>query len=251
MNTLDFLTKHTSIRKYKDAAIAPETLSEILEAGTRGSNTGNMQIYSIVVTQDKERKKELAKYHFGQKMVEDAAAVVTVCVDINRYHKWCLQRNAGIAYDNFLWFVSGLEDATITTQNICVAAEAKGLGICYLGTVLYNAPEISAFLNLPKGVVPVTTITMGYPDETPTQTERLPLSGVVHYETYKDYTAEDIDAVFAEKEALPFSKEMVRINQTENLAQIFTQKRYKKEDNMFMSRKLLKFLEESGFMNNE
>ena len=103
MNALDFLTKHTSIRKYKDAAIAPDTLTEILEAGSRGSNTGNMQIYSIVVTQDKERKKELAKYHFGQKMVEDAAAVVTVCVDINRYHKWCLQRNAGIAYDNFLW----------------------------------------------------------------------------------------------------------------------------------------------------
>ena len=251
MNTMELLMQHRSIRKYKPQAIEQNTLNRILEAGIRGSNTGNMQIYSIVVTQDAERKKELAKFHFGQKMVEDAAAVVTVCVDINRYHKWCMLRNAGTAYDNFLWFATGVVDATIATQNICVAAEAEGLGFCYLGTVLYNAPEIAQYLKLPKGVVPVTTITMGYPDEAPELTERLPLTGVVHYEEYHDYSDEDINNVFAEKENLPFSKEMVRINGTENLAQIFTQKRYKKEDNMFMSQKLLKFLHDSDFMNNE
>ena len=87
MNTIDLLLQHRSIRKYKAQSIEKEKLNRILEAGVRGSNTGNMQIYSIVVTQDAERKKELAKHHFGQKMVVDAGAVVTVCVDINRYHK--------------------------------------------------------------------------------------------------------------------------------------------------------------------
>lgn len=251
MNTIDLLLQHRSIRKYKAQSIEKEKLNRILEAGVRGSNTGNMQIYSIVVTQDAERKKELAKHHFGQKMVVDAGAVVTVCVDINRYHKWCMLRNAGTAYDNFLWFATGVVDATIVTQNICVAAEAEGLGFCYLGTVLYNAPEIANFLELPKGVVPVTTITVGYPDEMPVLTERLPLEGVVHYERYNDYSDSDINRIFEEKENLPFSKEMVKVNNTENLAQIFTQIRYKKADNVMMSKKLLNFLHESCFMNND
>ena len=92
---------------------------------------------------------------------------------------------------------------------------------------------------------------MGYPDETPELSERLPLNGVVHYEEYHDYSNEDIDTIFADTENLPLSKEMVKINGTENLAQIFTQKRYKKADNIFMSKKLLKFLHDSDFMNNE
>lgn len=251
MDTIDFLKQHKSIRKYKKQTIPTDVLNRILEAGIRGSNTGNMQIYSIVLTRDEKRKKELAKFHFGQKMVEDADTVATVCVDINRYHKWCMLRNAGTAYDNLLWLLTGTVDATIVTQNMCVAAESEGIGFCYLGTVLYNSPEIAEYLKLPKGVVPVTTITMGYPDESPDFTERLPLNGVVHYEEYHDYSDKDIDDIFAEKEALPFSKEMVRVNGTENLAQIFTQKRYKKEDNLFISQKLLKFLKDSDFMNNE
>jgi hypothetical protein len=99
--------------------------------------------------------------------------------------------------------------------------------------------------------VPVTTITVGYPDEMPELTERLPLEGVVHYERYNDYSDSDINRIFEEKENLPFSKEMVKVNNTENLAQIFTQIRYKKADNVMMSKKLLNFLHESCFMNND
>ena len=248
MNTLDTLINHRSIRKYKKQSIAKELLDKILTAGARGSNTGNMQIYSIVVTQDEQRKKELAKFHFGQPMVENAAAVITVCLDINRWNKWCLQRNADPAYDNLLWLLTGSVDATIVSQNICVAAESQGLGICYLGTVLYNAPEIAEYLNLPKGVVPITTITIGYPDETAEESDRLPLDSVVHYEQYRDYTPADINKAFAEKENLPLTKELIKQNGTENLAQIFTQKRYTKADNIAISEKLEKYLRETGFL---
>ena len=62
MNTIELLMQHRSIRKYKSQTIEQSTLTRILETGIRGSNTGNMQIYSIVVTQDSERKKELAKF---------------------------------------------------------------------------------------------------------------------------------------------------------------------------------------------
>ena len=251
MDIIQHLLNHRTIRKYTNRKIEPALLDTLLEAGIRGSNTGNMQVYSLVVTQDTERKKELAKMHFNQKMAIDAPVVLTICADVNRFHKWCELRNAGTAYDNFLWFLTGTIDATIVTQNICVAAESQGLGICYLGTANYNAPEIAEFLHLPKGVVPVTTITLGYVDEQPEQTERLPLEGVVHHEVYNDYSDEDINRIYKDKEALSFSKDLVKTNEVENLAQVFTQKRYKKGDNEHFSAKLLDYLKATGFMSEK
>ena len=75
----------------------------------------------------------------------------------------------------------------------------NGLGICYLGTTIYTAGMIAEILELPKGVIPVTTIVLGYPDESPELTDRLPLEAVVHYEKYTDYTAAEIDELWADQ----------------------------------------------------
>lgn len=246
---LDTILNHKSIRKYKSTPISDKDLNEILEAGVRASNTGNMQVYSIVVTRDEEMKKKLAPTHFNQPMVTQAPVLLTFCADINRFNKWCHQRNAEPGYDNFLWFTNAVIDAMLAAQNCCIAAEEKGMGICYLGTTTYNADKIIDILELPKGVIPITTVVVGYPDEKPGLTDRLPLEGVVHYETYKDYSNEDIDRIYAEKEALESTKALLEENQKETLAQIFTDHRYKKADNLHFSKSLLKVLEDQGFMN--
>lgn len=245
---LDTILNHKSIRKYKSTPISDKDLNEILEAGVRASNTGNMQVYSIVVTRDEEMKKKLAPTHFNQPMATQAPVLLTFCADINRFNKWCTQRNAEPGYDNFLWFTNAVIDAMLAAQNCCIAAEEKGMGICYLGTTTYNADKIIDILELPKGVIPITTVVVGYPDENPGLTDRLPLEGVVHYETYKDYSSEDIDRIYAEKEALESTKALLEENQKETLAQIFTDNRYKKADNLHFSKSLLKVLEDQGFM---
>ena len=245
---LDLLIQHKTIRKYTDKSIDDALLNQILEAGTRASTTGNMQVYSVIVTRDEEKKKALAPFHFNQPMIANAPVTLTVCADFNRFNKWCRQRNAEPGYDNFLSFMTAAIDALLVSQNICIAAEAKGLGICYLGTTTYMADKIIDLMNLPKGVVPVTTITLGYPDETPEQVDRLPLDAVVHYETYKDYTAEDIDRIYNEKENLEVNKEFVIENNKESLAQVFTDVRYKKADNEHFSQVLMNVLKNQGFM---
>jgi len=247
---LDTIMKHRSIRKYKETPVSEKDLNEILEAGTRASTTGNMQLYSMIVTQDEQKKKELAPTHFNQPMVTQAPVHITFCADINRFHKWCEQRNAEPGYDNFLWFLNAAIDALLVSENVCLAAEEKGMGICYLGTVPYNADQIIKILDIPNGVVPVTSIVMGYPDENPGLTDRLPLEGVVHYETYKDYSETDIDRIYAEKESLEETKELLKENDKETLAQIFTDNRYKKEDNLHFTKQYLKVLQQQGFMNN-
>lgn len=245
---LNTLTNHRSIRKYKEKSIDHALMNKILEAGCRASTTGNMQVYSIINTTDAEVKEKLAPTHFNQPMITKAPNVLTFCADFNRFNKWCRQSNAEPGYDNFLSFMTAAIDTLLVAQNVAVAAEEEGLGICYLGTTTYNADKIIDVLNLPKGVVPVTTLTIGWPDEVPEQVERLPLDAVVHQNVYSDYTEGDIRRLYADKESLPANKQFVAENNKETLAQVFTDVRYKKADNEHFTGVFLKVLKEQGFM---
>ncbi len=247
---LNTLLQHRTIRKYTDKDISEELLNTILEAGCRASTTGNMQVYSIVVNRDAAMKKELAGCHFNQPMVQNAPVVLTFCADFNRFNLWCKQNQAEPGFDNFLSFFTAAIDALLVAQNVCVAAESDGLGICYLGTTTYLAGKIIDILHLPKGVIPVTTVTLGWPDEHPALVDRLPLEAIVHKETYQDYSSEDIARIYSYKESLPEYQKFIEENNKTSLAQVFTDIRYKKEDNVYFSGMLLEVLKQQGFMNN-
>lgn len=244
----DTILNHRSIRKYKDDPIPNTILDYILEAGTRASTTGNMQVYSIIVTTEDEMKEKLSPCHFNQSMIREAPVTLTFCADFNRFTLWCRQRKAEPGYDNFLSFFTAAIDALLVAQNVCIAAEDSGLGICYLGTTTYMAGKIIEVLELPPGVVPVTTVTLGYPDEWPELTDRLPLEAVIHREKYRDYSASDLDAYYREKELMAHYQAFVKEHKKETLAQVFTDVRYKKEDNILFSKSLLEILAKQGFM---
>jgi len=246
----EIILNHRSIRKYKEDKIPKDILDFILEAGIRASNTGSMQAYSIIVTQDEKKKEELLPLHFNQEAVKQAPLILTFCADLNRFNKWCELRDAKPGYDNFLWFYTASIDATITAQNCALAAEAEGLGICYMGTTNYTAEKIIDVLKLPKGVIPVTTLTIGYPDETPYLTGRLPERAVVHYEEYNDFSEDDINELYTELEMSDFTKELIKENGTETLAQVFTDKRYTKANNIHFSKSLLEVVKKQGFWNH-
>jgi nitroreductase len=248
---LDTLLQHRTIRKYTDKDISDELLNKILEAGCRASTTGNMQVYSIIASRDPAMKKQLAGCHFNQPMVERAPIVLTFCADFNRFNLWCKLNHADPGYDNFLSFFTAAIDALLVAQNVCVAAESEGLGICYLGTTTYLAGKIIDILQLPKGVVPVTTVTIGWPDEDPVQIDRLPLEAVLHKETYREYSTDTIKKMYAAKEAMPENRKFVMENNKETLAQVFTDIRYKKADNELFSGMLLGVLQQQGFMNQK
>lgn len=251
MDTLNTILEHKTIRKYKADTVSDDVLHRILEAGFRASTTGNMQVYSIIVSREEKMRKRLWELHFKQDMVLQAPVILTFCADFNRFNKWCRQRKAEPGYDNFLSFFTAAIDALLAAQNCAIAAESLGLGICYLGTTTYMAEKIGEVLNCPEGVVPVTTLVLGYPDENPERADRLPSYGVIHKETYNDYSQKDIHEIFSGKEALPQTAELLKINELETLAQIFTQKRYTKKDNVYFSKQYLKVIRDKGFMNNE
>jgi nitroreductase len=259
MSVIQQILNHRSIRKYKHDPIPEELLQEILQAGIRTSSSGNMQTYSIIVTRDQQLREKLLEPHMGQKMVVDAPVFLTFCSDFNRMRRWLKLNQASDNFDNFFSFLIGAIDAILVSQTVALAAESRGLGLCYLGSTLASGDEIGEILGLPKNVVPVTGFSLGYPDEQPNLRDRLPLSSLVHWETYKDYTDQEIQDIYEEREIKGWQRymkskwlrEQVEEKGVENLAQLYTEVKYTRTSHQEFSRKLLTYLENQEFMINE
>lgn len=245
---IDTVKNRRTIRKYQQKDISCNLLNDLLEASFRASTMGGMQLYSVVVTRDVEKKAQLSPAHFNQPMIKGAPVVLTFCADFNRFSKWCKERNAEPGYNNLMSFLNAAMDTSLVAQTFCTLAEEAGLGICYLGTTTYNPQMIIDTLGLPELVFPITTVTVGYPAEEPKQVDRLPVEGLIHEEGYHDYSAEDINKLYAYKESLDENKEFIKENGKETLAQVFTDVRYTKKDNEFMSENLMKVLDRQGFV---
>ena len=242
------ITTRRSIRKYQRKEVDNELINNLLSQSERTQTMGNLQLYSVVITHSDEQKRKLAPAHFHQPMVTQAPVVLTFCADFRRTSSWAECRKAQPGYDNFLSFVNAATDTLLYCQTFCNLAEEAGLGLCFLGTTLYNPKSIIDTLQLPRLVMPVATITLGWPDETPELSDRLPLSAIIHDETYQDYTPERIDQIYQEKESLPENIHFCQVNEKETLAQVFTDIRYTKKDNEAMSKNLLDTLKQQGFL---
>lgn len=245
---MESITTRKTIRKYSSREVSNELLNKLLKEAERTPTMGNLQLYSVVITRSKEGKEALAPAHFNQPMVKNAAVVLTICADFRRTSIWAENRKAVPGYSNFLSFMNATTDALLYTQTFCNLAEEAGLGTCFLGTTVYMPQLIIDTLKLPKLVFPVATITLGWPDENPTLSDRLPLRAIIHQEQFEDYNADKINDFYKEKENLEENKHFVEINKKETLAQIFTDIRYTKKDNETMSEGMIKALKNQGFL---
>lgn len=242
------IKQRRTIRKYTQQPVDDELLNQLIEDASRTQTMGNLQLYSVVVTRSAAMKELLAAAHFSQPMVTQAPVVLTICADFRRTTDWCMQRQASPGYENALSFMNAATDALLFTQTFCCLAEEEGLGVCFLGTTIYQPQTIIAALELPELVFPVATLTVGWPAEKPKQTDRLPVEAILHQETYGAFTPERIDACYAERESLPENKHFVEINEKETLAQVYTDIRYTRKDNEAMSEALLTTLVRQKFL---
>ena len=243
-----YFTDRRSVRKFQAREVPETLLREILEKAMKAPTTGNMQLYSVIVTRTQEMKEKLVPLHFSQPAAAGAPVILTVCADLYRFTRWCEASNADAGFDNFLSFTSAFADALIYAQQIVTIAENEGLGTCYLGTVTYNAPEISRLLELPKLVVPVACLAIGWPDGEGEPTERLQLSGILHEEKYAVPTDEEVFDIFKVKEDYAPNREYVAENGKENLAQVFAEVRYPRQMNEDFSKKFLEYLKNNGLL---
>ncbi len=242
-----YFANRRTVRRYTTQEVAPELLTQLLEEATHAPNTGNMQLYSVIVTRSEEGKRALAPLHFNQPAATGCSVLLTFCIDINRFNLWCKEGNADAGFGNLQMLLAGAIDASLFAQQFNTLAEMHGLGCCYLGTTAYNAPEIAKVLELPDGVVPLVSLTVGYPDGEAPLSDRLPLEAIVHDEKYRQYTPEQIREIYAGQENSGDSKRFIEENGKSTLAQVFAEVRYPRATNEAFSKTLQEYLEKGFF----
>ena len=192
---------HRSIRSYEDRPLPTGLVDTVLEQALAGtSSSGNLNLVSVIKTQNIEQKKRLFDLHGEQPMVLQAPLVLTFCADSFRTRQWLALRQARPGFADLLSWHTAAFDAMILAQTAALAFESHGLGICYMGTTLFSMRGIADLLELPPHCLPVTSLVVGWPAEAPAQRDRLPAVAWIHEERYQRPTTADIETRFAQRE---------------------------------------------------
>ena len=184
--TIDILMAHKSIRKFTDEPLGNDVLRTIVTAGQAAASSSFLQGVTIIRVTDTVKRKQLAAVAGNQAQVISAPEFLVFCADLSRPIK-CCEAHGGIPTKGFTeQFIISTVDTALYAQNVVVAAEAIGLGICYIGAIRNDPTETSTLLKLPENVYPVFGLCIGHPAETPEVKPRLPVSVVLKENTYDD-----------------------------------------------------------------
>jgi len=199
---IDCLLNHRSIRKFLPKPIEQEKLNLILQAGIRAATGGNLQLYSFIVIDSDEKKKALDEAWEGRFIeMSNCPIVILALADLFRVRRWLeYHSDRPICTDKPMSFMLANWDALIALQNMVVAAESLGLGTCYIGSGLEM--DISKIFGTPEYVFPAALVCIGYPDESPKLSMRLPMDAVIHHNEYHMPTDNDIIEWYRERDAL-------------------------------------------------
>jgi len=192
---LQLLFSRRTIRKFRVESVADQVVLGIVEAGQRAPSACNLQTYTIVWVKDAEQKNRVWNACGVPKSIQDAPVVFVICADVRRlakaldylHYDHCLRHGYGYALK-----LMSMIDASLAAENMTIAAECYGLGSVFIGSALANERVIEA-LGLPKGVLPLTLLCIGHPDEEPPTRPRLPLSAILHTDSYRDSSNEEIE----------------------------------------------------------
>lgn len=193
LKLLEVIFNRRSIRKFSSKRVPEEHVLKIVEAGQRAPSACNLQTYSIVWAKDEEIKEKILDA-CGAGRMKNVPVVLVICADFRRLRltldylnaEHCLDKDGGYAIK-----LMSIIDATLVAENMTIAAECLGYGSVYLGGALANK-EVISLLKLPEGVLPLTLLCIGYPDEQPPTRPRLPISAILQVNSYRDPSSEEI-----------------------------------------------------------
>lgn len=192
--TIARLLTHRSIRRFAPDPVPEEVLARWIEAGQAASTSSHVQAYAAIRVSDPETRARLAELTGGQRQVAEAGVFLVICSDSRRHQLVC-SRAGDPCVENFESFLVAAIDASLFAQNLVVAAESEGAGICYIGGLRTELAAVDALLELPSGVYPLFGLCLGTPAEDPDVKPRLPIEEVLYEERVPEdaTTLEQID----------------------------------------------------------
>lgn len=189
--TIDLLQSHRSIRHFTDEPITEAQRAAIIDSARATSSSSFLQCSSIIRITDPAMREQLVTLTGGQKHVAQAAEFWVFCADFNRHLQICPEAELGLAEQLLL----GVVDTALMAQNAFTAAESLGLGGVYIGGLRNNIESVTELLKLPKHVLPLFGLCLGWPNKSIPQYEeitkpRLPADLVVHENSYQPVNME-------------------------------------------------------------
>jgi len=161
MSLLEVIFKRRSIRRYKDEPVPDEVLRNILEAGRLAPSANNAQPWHFIVVTDQKIKDKLSRGRWNR-FIKDSAFTIVGC-----------------GYKDNKW---STVDVSIALENMVIAAEAQGVGSCWIGD--FKEEEVKKLLGIPDYLKIVALVSFGYPAEKPRPHGKKRLEEIVHYNKF-------------------------------------------------------------------
>ncbi len=198
--TLRLLNERASLRNFADRDIEPEVIDLLMQTACNAPSGGNNQPVSIIKIRDEATRVKLGEMCW-QPFIGKAPLNLLFCMDLHRNEMLAdfgeVPYTAGHAFRHF-WI--SFQDTLIAAQNVCTAADAMGLGSCYIGTIMERFDECVEMFELPKLVVPVVLVVIGYPASKPPIRKKFTPQVMVHDGKYHDYNPAELYAQYTERE---------------------------------------------------
>lgn len=179
--TIDLLRAHRSIRHFTDEPISQAQREAIIASAQAASSSSFLQCSSIIRITDPAMREQFVTLTGGQKHIAQAAEFWVFCADFNRNLQICPDAQLGLAEQLLL----GAVDTAIMGQNAFTAAESLGLGGVYIGGIRNSINEVTDLLALPKYVLPLFGMCLGWPADNPDVKPRMPAAMLVHENHYR------------------------------------------------------------------
>ena len=161
-----------------------DLLPDLISSGQSAASSSFFQAVTIMRVTDSEKRAAFKEITAGQAYVQEAPEFVVFCADLSRSMR-CCTAHGGIPTEGLTeHFIIATVDAALCAQNVAVAAETVGLGICYIGAIRNDAARSAELLGLPQHVYPVFGMCIGWPDQDPEVKPRLPVSVVMKENIY-------------------------------------------------------------------
>ena len=178
-------------RRFRPEIVNPALLDALLDVAFSASSKSDYQQGSVIVVEDALIRKALADLVPAMPWIGTAPAFLVFCADAARLEAICGLRGHPLPNQNLEAFFNASVDAALLMQTFILAAEQVGLGCCPISVLRNHLPAVTRILALPKGVVPVAGLCLGYPADQGHISQRLPPSLTRHRDRYQrpDFSA--------------------------------------------------------------
>lgn len=195
----DQLARRGSVRKFRPDPVPDLALRRLCALALCAPTKSDLQQCDIIIVRSPSLRAEigalLARGPLGQAWLENLPNLLIFCGNNRRQRRIHELRGKPFANDHLDAFFNASVDAAMALSSFVIAAEAEGLGVCPISAVRNRPDALAPLLRLPDHVFPVAGLAVGYPDEAPQRSCRLPLEVTLHTDFFTEH---DLDGKIEE-----------------------------------------------------